>query len=494
MVPRPRAGDVGWACYGASSDNVALRYAPRMARSRRILTAELLSIGTELIVGETRDTNGGELARSLTDLGVAVGRIQAVPDDLAVVSAAFAGALERVDLVVSTGGLGPTPDDLTRESIAAVTAEQPTVDPELEAWLRRLWSRRGMQFPEMNLKQAWLIPSATALPNDNGTAPGWWVDRPDGRIVVALPGPPREMRPIWTDGVLPRLRAAGAGADTAHRTFRLGGIGESQLADILGEELLRATNPIVATYARADAVDVRVSAVGDPTPGAPSARVLVDTAANHVLGLIGDYVWAEGDATWPEAIGAALDARGWKLACLEVGTGGSLAALLGDRPWLTFTESLTPDAPGAAGHSDGSDSEDAGLETGTQRGADDSAPGLEALTRRAMLVGGATVGVGVRARPRGDDTAVSVVVVGPDDVHHERRLVFLGGANGRSRTGLAAAAVLLSRLRAGSADARADAVAGADAGFGISGETPGRGPRDRGRRCCRGRAGSDGRR
>jgi len=457
-----------------------------MADSRRILTAELLSIGTELTVGETRDTNSGELARSLTDLGVKVGRIQAVPDDQAVVTAAFAGALERADLVVSTGGLGPTPDDLTRESIATVTEEQPAVDPELEAWLRRLWSRRGMPFPEMNLKQAWLIPSATALSNDNGTAPGWWVERPDGRIIVALPGPPREMRPIWTDGVLPRLRAAGAGADTAHRTFRLGGIGESQLADILGEELLRATNPIVATYARADAVDVRVSAVGDATPGGRSARELVDTAARHVLDLIGEYVWAEGDTTWPDAIGAALDAQGWSLACLEVGTGGALAALLGDRSWLRFTESLSPDAPGAASHSDGTEETE-----GTHSPDAEPAPsggaaaGLEALTRRAMLVGGATVGVGLRARPRGDDTAVSIVVVRPDAVHHERRLVFLGGANGRSRTGLAAAAVLLTRLRAGSAGA------GATDPSEISGGTPAPGRRDRGRRCCRGRAGSD---
>ncbi len=470
-----------------------------MARSRRILTAELLSIGTELTVGETRDTNSGELARSLTELGVTVGRIQAVPDDQAVVTAAFAAALERADLVVSTGGLGPTPDDLTRESIAAVTGEQPAVDPELEAWLRRLWSRRGMPFPEMNLKQAWLIPSATALSNDNGTAPGWWVERPDGQIIVALPGPPREMRPIWTNEVLPRLRAAGAGADTAHRTFRLGGIGESQLADILGEELLRATNPIVATYARADAVDVRVSAVGDSTPGGRSAREIVDAAAEHVLDLIREYVWAEGDTTWPDAIGAALDARGWSLACLEVGTGGALATLLGDRSWLTFSESLSPDAPGAAAHSDGTNGPEAGrtdepkadptaapeAEPASLGGA---TPGLEALTRRAMLVGGATVGVGVRARPRGDDTAVSIVVVRPDAVHHERRLVFLGGANGRSRTGLAAAAVLLTRLRADPAGA------GAGDASEVSGGTPARGRRDRGRRCCRGRAGSDDRR
>jgi nicotinamide-nucleotide amidase len=444
-----------------------------MARSRRILAAELLSIGTELTVGETRDTNAGELARSLTDLGVRVGRIQAVPDDLATVTGAFAGALERADLVLSTGGLGPTPDDLTRESIAAVAGEQPVVDPELETWLRRLWSRREMPFPEINLKQAWLIPSATALRNDNGTAPGWWVDLPGGRVIVALPGPPREMRPIWTDLVMPRLRAAGVGADTANRTFRLAGIGESQLADLLGEELLRATNPIVATYARADAVDVRVSAVGGATG---SAAALLDATVRSILPIIGPYVWAEGETTWPDAIGAALEARGLTLACVEVETGGSLGTLLGDRSWLAFSEALGSEAPGATAHQDGDEG---------------SSAGLEALARRAMAVGGATVGVGVRARARGDDTAVSVVVVLPEETHRETRVAFLGGANGRLRAALAAASILLDQLRAG-ADAGGKGDGSAEDQ--ISGERPATIPRGRARRCCRGRAGSGDRR
>ena len=236
---------------------------PSPPTERRILTAELLSIGSELVVGDTRDTNAGELARSLTDAGVSVGRITAVPDRLDVVTGAFAGAFERVDFVVSTGGLGPTPDDLTREAIAQVLGETPIVDPELERWLRELWARRDLPFPESNLKQGWLIPSAEPLPNPNGTAPGWFVSRADGAIAVALPGPPREMRPMWADHALPRLRSRGLGTDVAVRTYRLMGIGESQVAEILGEELLRGKNPEVATYARAEAVDVRISAVGD---------------------------------------------------------------------------------------------------------------------------------------------------------------------------------------------------------------------------------------
>src|SRR6476620_416909 len=160
---------------------------PPSPERRQLVTAEIVSIGSELTVGETRDTNAGELARALTLEGVTIGRITAVPDRLDVVSAVFAEALERVDLVVSTGGLGPTPDDLTRESIAAAFGETPVVDPSIEAWLRELWRRRDQPFPELNLKQAWLIPSAEALPNPNGTAPGWFVRPDDGAVVVALP-------------------------------------------------------------------------------------------------------------------------------------------------------------------------------------------------------------------------------------------------------------------------------------------------------------------
>jgi nicotinamide-nucleotide amidase len=398
---------------------------------RPILTAELLSIGSELMVGETRDTNAGDLAASLTSIGIAVGRIVAVPDDLDTVLDAFRTAISRADLVVSTGGLGPTPDDLTREAIAAAIDESPVVDADLERWLRELWSRRGMPFPEMNLKQAWLVPSASPLPNPNGTAPGWWIDRVDGRLVVAMPGPPREMHPMWTGEVLPRLAARGAGRPVASRTLRLAGIGESQVAEVLGEPMLRATDPIVATYARADAVDVRISSRAGPTDGTTAGEI-VDTTAARIAELLAGHVWAEGSTGWPEAIAEALG-EGGSLAVVEVATGGSLAALIGDREWLTFAECL-------------------GSRTATAR--DHTTPdALEHLARRGRELGESSHGVAVRARPRGADTAVSTVVIGPDWVHRERRVVFLGGANGRTRAALASAHVLLSALRAHPASA-----------------------------------------
>src|SRR5206468_2797535 len=143
--------------------------------------------------------------------------------------------------------------------------------------------------PEINLKQAWLIPSATAIPNRNGTAPGWLVERPGGRLIVALPGPPREMRPMWRDSVLPRLLDRGLGVERVTKTLRLWGIGESQAADLIGEDVLRARNPAVATYARSDSVDVRISAVAEAERDAAAIAAEVEASVRAALG---SYVWA----------------------------------------------------------------------------------------------------------------------------------------------------------------------------------------------------------
>lgn len=391
---------------------------------RPLLTAEILSIGTELTVGETRDTNAGDLARDLTAQGVEVVRLTGLPDDLPAVRDGFEAALARADLAISTGGLGPTLDDLTREAIAALVGESLAVDPKIESWLTALFERRGLPFPEANRKQAWLIPSATSIPNENGTAPGWWVDRPDGRVVVALPGPPREMRPMWTAWVVPRLVEHGLGRPTAVTTLRTTGLGESLLADKLGALLDRAANPTVATYARTDAVDVRISAVA--VDGREPADLVAEVEA-RVLELIGDRVWARGSTTFPEAIAAALDQRGWRLGVIEVATRGAVGGLLGEGlgERIAFSETLL------------------------ERPAPDAGDpvSLEHLAALAAELGEAEVGLAVEARARGGDMLASVALVNPNGTHRERRVVFLDGPMGRSRVAIAAAAILLDRLR-----------------------------------------------
>jgi nicotinamide-nucleotide amidase len=380
--------------------------------ARPIRNAVLLAVGSELTTGETRDTNSGDLARKLSQAGVTVAWISALPDELNTAVRAIEGALAVADLVVTTGGLGPTPDDLTREAISAVFGEKPSVDPELERWLRHLFERRGLPFHDTNIKQAWLIPSAQPIPNDRGTAPGWWVERPDGRVVVALPGPPREMTAMWENGVVPRLLSRGLGEERVTRTYRLTGIGESAVAAALGEPLLRATNPVVATYARADAVDVRITAVAQ---GSRPPAELVEEAAAAVLAAVGKNVWGHDDDTWPVAIARALAPLGWSVALVEIGTGGTAAALLGDAVWLRSARIFS----------------DAG-----------SSSSLLETAESARAESASDVGLAVRAVESGEDTSVELAAAGPFRSTELRQVAFLGGAEGRRRAGISAAAFL----------------------------------------------------
>ncbi|MFH0751311.1 MAG: molybdopterin-binding protein [Chloroflexota bacterium] len=401
---------------------------PAVPPPRPVQTAELLAVGSELTTGETRDTNGGELARSLSLQGVGVRRIVALPDDLALVSAAFVEALGAVDLVVATGGLGPTPDDLTREAVAAAVGEVPAIDPDQEAWLRGLFERRGIAMAALNLKQAWLIPSATTIPNPNGTAPGWWVDRPDGRVAVLLPGPPRELRPMWRDWVLPRLRERGLGDGRLVRTLRTYGIGESHVADLLGEEMLRSANPVVATYARTDWLDVRMSAVdevaADGQPTRPASAVLATAEAKVRAALVG-HVLAEGETTWADLVAEATAHAGVRFAIVEAGTHGALGALLADVPTL---EREVAHGPTVA--------------------RDVATWPVEAEAVAIARDAAVEIGLALVAATDGTQTLLRAAVAAPDAGWSrvmDLRL-FQHGAHGRFRAGVAAAAFLAEVL------------------------------------------------
>jgi nicotinamide-nucleotide amidase len=374
----------------------------------------LLAVGTELTTGSTRDTNSGDLAKELTDNGVRVMRTIALPDDLGLVTAEFTRALVDADLVVSTGGLGPTPDDLTREAIAATFGLEPFVDPETEAWLRGLFERRGMEMPDANRKQAWLIEGATFLTNKRGSAPGWLVDRPDGKVIVALPGPPKEMWPMWRDEALPGLKEHGLGVARIARTLRLSGIGESAIVDVLGEEVLRQPFPMVATYARADAVDLVVSAESDDQPAAQAA---VDETIDRLRALVGQFVFAEGDESWADALAKRLNGR--SLAVVEIGSGGQLQALVGNADYLAFGELVRSPADVTR-----------------------AATQLAEYAERVRELAGVDVGMALYSRETKGDTHVRVAIATGDGTYEEQRIAFLGGDEGRRRAALAACSVL----------------------------------------------------
>src|SRR5256884_8271282 len=189
--------------------------------------AEIISCGTELLLGHITDTNATFLAQSLSALGIDLYFVSQVGDNLGRIVETLKRAWERSDLIIMTGGLGPTEDDLARESISALLGETMQVDTVLETELRGIFAVRNVIMPERNVKQATLIPSARALRNPIGTAPGWWVEE-DGHVVVAMPGVPVEMRKRWEEQAVPRLqtRLAGGGVILS-RTLKCIGIGES---------------------------------------------------------------------------------------------------------------------------------------------------------------------------------------------------------------------------------------------------------------------------
>src|SRR5690606_6701825 len=250
-----------------------------------------------------------------------------VGDNLGRIVGVFERAWERSDLIITTGGLGPTEDDLTREAIAELMGETVAVDPELEAALRDRYRQRNAVMPERNIKQAWLIPSARAIPNPRGTAPGWWVEK-DGKIIVSMPGPPAEMTRMWEEEVAPELLKRNPGTVLVKRTLKTAGLGESNVDEILSP-LLKTSNPSVGIYARADGVHVRIAA---KAPSPRQAEALIAPVEAQMRQLLAPHVWGADDDTFESVIGQMLKSRGLTLASMESCTGGLFADTITNVP------------------------------------------------------------------------------------------------------------------------------------------------------------------
>ena len=284
------------------------------------MVAEILSVGTELLLGEIVDTNAAFLSSELSRLGVTVRWRATIGDNLERMQEAITRALDRSDFVILSGGLGPTDDDMTREAIAGVLHETPVVDDQQLDTLRAFFTSRGREMPALNLKQAWVTPSVTPLPNPNGTAPGWLarLRRPGwiGRIIIALPGPPHEMQPMWREQVLPRLILPPSGFYA--RTYRTFLIGEGDVATKLGD-LTKVGNPSVATYARRDGVHVRVAA---SAPSLEEAHALAAPVEAKVRAALARFIYGQDDENLPLVLGRELLERSETVAALESLTGG----------------------------------------------------------------------------------------------------------------------------------------------------------------------------
>ncbi|GBD17875.1 Putative competence-damage inducible protein [bacterium HR27] len=291
------------------------------------MDAVVLSIGTELVDGHLTDTNATFLAQELASLGIRLQWVTQVGDELDTIVRVLRRAWEDATLIVTTGGIGPTEDDLTREAIATLLDEPLTVDPELAERIRAFFAARGLVMPERNVKQAYRIPSCEPLPNPIGTAPGWFVRR-DQHVIVSMPGVPREMMRMWREQVVPRLLPLLGGGVIRFRTIRTIGLGESLVEDRL-HDLITRNMPRVATYAKDDGVYIRISVQADDE--ATARRLLAETE-REIHQRLGQHVYGTDDTTLGAAILEPLAAASWSLALVEQGNGGRFTALLAEEP------------------------------------------------------------------------------------------------------------------------------------------------------------------
>ncbi len=291
------------------------------------MRAYILSIGSELIAGNITDTNATFLAQELVAVGIELIHVTQVGDDRARLVATLRHAVSEAELVICTGGVGPTDDDLTREAIADVAGETPAIDHELLETIQAFFASRGLVMPAGNAKQAWLIPSADALLNPVGTAPGW-LARVNGRIIVAMPGVPREMFRMWREEVLPRLRPSLPNRVIEFVNLKTLGLGESAVAQQL-DALIKVEHPVVATYAKDDGVHVRVSVSAGT---AEEAGTLLRPVVTEVRRRLGNHVYTDADRTLAAVLLAELRQANQTLGIVEIGTGGRFGSLLLTEP------------------------------------------------------------------------------------------------------------------------------------------------------------------
>ncbi len=298
------------------------------------MNAEIVTTGTEILLGEIVDTNAAWIARRLRDLGINLFYKTTVGDNLERIAAVLRQGLERSDLVLVTGGLGPTVDDVTRDAAALAAGRDLALDAECLASIEAIFARWGRKVHDNNRRQALLPVGAKPILNPVGTAPGFIVETErkghPPALLICLPGVPREMMHLMQESVEPFL-AEQLGADRVYirsRTLRTVGIGESMIDSRIAD-LMARSNPTVGLAAHLGQTDVRITA---RAASAERADQMLDEVAVDVRARLGEFVYGEGNVTLEAVAAAALQAAGCSLAVVETNTGGEIAARLRSAP------------------------------------------------------------------------------------------------------------------------------------------------------------------
>jgi len=287
------------------------------------MKAEIVAIGTEILLGDIVNTNAQFLSRELAALGVGVYYHTTVGDNFERIRDVFAQAFERCDMVIATGGLGPTADDISKEVGAAYFGLEMLLHRESLDQIEGFFKRVGAVMTENNRRQAMMPEGAMVLKNNNGTAPGCIIEQ-HGKILVFLPGPPREMEAMYRESVQGYL-AAKSDSILLSRTIRLSGIGESAMETAVADILAGQTNPTIAPYAtnRPGETILRITALAKDENEAQS---LIKPVAQAIYERLGKFIFGEGDACLAQSVVEKLAERGITLALAESCTGGALAS------------------------------------------------------------------------------------------------------------------------------------------------------------------------
>jgi nicotinamide-nucleotide amidase len=318
------------------------------------MQAELLAIGSELLVPGRQETNAATLTRYLLERGCKVVARTTIADDARALTDSFRLALSRADLVIATGGLGPTEDDLTRECAAEALGMTLIREASYVEWLKERFKKFGRAMPSVNEKQADRLDGGRLLMNEKGSAPGQMVEK-DGKVLVLLPGPPREMLPLFEREVLPIVEARASGERIAMRVIRIGGMGESDVEQLVAPVYKTFTNPMTTILGGASEVELQLVGTGQSDA---EALEKVESLASRIRQILGPRIYTERGESLEQVVAGLFMQRRLKLVLAESCTGGLVTSRLVsvpgvsaflDRAFVTYSDAAKQDELGVAG-------------------------------------------------------------------------------------------------------------------------------------------------
>lgn len=287
------------------------------------MNAEILAVGTELLLGNIVNTNAQYIAKRLADIGVSVYYQSVVGDNEFRLYKAFELALQRADIVISTGGLGPTKDDLTKEIASNIAGKEMVLDSQSLKNIEEYFKSIGRKMTDNNIKQAFFPEDAKIFYNDKGTAPGCVIEVGEKKLIL-LPGPPREMKPMFEKSVIPYLSLFQEGVISS-KSLKICGIGESKVEDLLRDLIEAQTNPTIAPYAKLGEVTIRITAKAKTVE---EANGLIKPVEEKVRNILKDNIYGEGDQSLEDTVADLLIKHNKSISVAESCTGGLLAARL----------------------------------------------------------------------------------------------------------------------------------------------------------------------